>query len=183
MHARHLAPVSKELLPRHCVEAASVPRRPIVWAVRRLCAATAEKQTRNGGMSLATPPAAVSRHGTRLPGDGRLAARRGLWLPWPNVARCAPCGGVAWPPTWGGVCRPPEGGDPDPQKNVSSLAGVTPGRLLTFVGIHQQAPTVSAGGTLAMAARTCPRGKRTWALLNMSKLPIAVTKVCFKWSL
>ena len=39
------------------------------------------------------------------------------------------------------------------------LAGVTPARLLTFVGIHQQAPTVSAGGTLAMAARTCPRGK------------------------
>ena len=87
MHARHLAPVSKELLSRHCVEAASVPRRPIVWAVRRLCAATAEKQTRNGGMSLATPPAAVSRHGTRLPGDGRLAARRGLWLPWPQRMR------------------------------------------------------------------------------------------------
>ena len=27
-----------------------------------------------------------------------------------------PCGGVAWPPTWGGVCRPPEGGDPAQKK-------------------------------------------------------------------
>ena len=48
---------------------------------------------------------------------------------------------------------------------------------------REQPLPVSAGGSLAMGARTCQRGKRTRPVISVSKLPIAVTKVSFNRSL